>query len=329
MKAADFNDSKPSFALMKLNDTVSFFHMQMPRWLFCDRRYKGISLEAKVAYTFLLNRFQLSRMNGWVNSGGEVFVVFTRESLAEEMGVSVRKAIECFKELSSAGLIWERRLGRGYPNQIYLAAVELSEADASLHNSAPFGRPADSAGLDTAAADADMQNPQDQTCENRTSGDADPADQDLRISQSNYIEKNEKERSDTDKSRSDPQAGDRLEAILAGCGLEELPPKEAGVLQNAIERLWYAERFTVGGVELPRVKIRADLSRLHQDILTGALKKLRENTRPIRNTTAYVMAVILNSIWEEFSDELLSPELNEMNREVRRIAEQLKREGAV
>ena len=26
-----------------------------------------MSLEAKVAYTFLLNRFQLSRRNGWVN----------------------------------------------------------------------------------------------------------------------------------------------------------------------------------------------------------------------------------------------------------------------
>ena len=51
-----------------------------------------------MAYTFLLNRFQLSRLNGWVNRDGEVFVIFPRESLAEEMQISYRKAIECFKE---------------------------------------------------------------------------------------------------------------------------------------------------------------------------------------------------------------------------------------
>ena len=56
---------RPTFALMKLTDVISFYHLQMPRWLFCDSKYKELSLEAKVAYTFLLNRFQLSRMNGW------------------------------------------------------------------------------------------------------------------------------------------------------------------------------------------------------------------------------------------------------------------------
>ena len=137
---------RPTFALMKLTDVISFYHLQMPRWLFCDSKYKEFSLEAKVAYTFLLNRFQLSRMNGWVNDAGEVYIVFTREDLAREMVVSYRKAIESFQELAQAALIWERRLGRGYPNQIYLAAVRLSDNGASSHNCAPFTvRNADSA----------------------------------------------------------------------------------------------------------------------------------------------------------------------------------------
>jgi len=59
---------------MKQSDVVSFFHLQMPRWLFCDPKYNHLSLEAKVAYTFLLNRFELSKMNGWVNCEGEVFI---------------------------------------------------------------------------------------------------------------------------------------------------------------------------------------------------------------------------------------------------------------
>ena len=76
MKAAKLNQ-RPAFALMKQTDIQSVHHLQMPRWLFSDPRYAEMSLDAKVAYTFLLNRFQLSRRNGWVNDTGEVFVMLT------------------------------------------------------------------------------------------------------------------------------------------------------------------------------------------------------------------------------------------------------------
>ena len=98
---------------MKQGDIQNIYHLQMPRWLFTDPRYIGLSLEAKVTYTFLLNRFQLSRLNGWLNDDGEVFIIYTRRSLSSEMQVSYHKIIEAMKELSSAGPIWERRCGRG------------------------------------------------------------------------------------------------------------------------------------------------------------------------------------------------------------------------
>lgn len=134
MKAAPMTQ-KPAFRLMKLGDVQSVYHLQMPRWLFTDPRYTALSLEAKVAYTFLLNRFQLSRLNGWINDAGEVFIIYTRKSLADEMQVSYRKVIDSMKELSAAGLIWERRCGRGDANQIYLALVEHQEC---RNSSAPF-----------------------------------------------------------------------------------------------------------------------------------------------------------------------------------------------
>lgn len=43
------------------------------------------------------------------------------------MQVRYRKIIEFMKELSAAGLIWEKRCGRGNANQIYLALVEHEE----------------------------------------------------------------------------------------------------------------------------------------------------------------------------------------------------------
>ena len=137
MKAAPMT-KKPSFPLMKQGDIQSIYHLQMPRWLFTDARYTGLSLEAKVAYTFLLNRFQLSRLNGWINDNGEVFIIYTRRSLAGEMQVSYHKIIESMKELSFVGLIWERRCGRGDANQIYLALVQHGEV---VGGSAPFVPP--------------------------------------------------------------------------------------------------------------------------------------------------------------------------------------------
>jgi hypothetical protein len=182
---------RPDYRLLKQSDVVSFFHMQMPRWLFCDIKYALLSLESKVAYTFLLNRFQLSKMNGWINSDGEVFIIFPREKLAEEMGISYRKAISCFKELLGADLIWEDRPGRGSANRIYMAAVELSDDGAVKHNSAPFSpRSADLAGLDdeldnggtdtqmdadASALEQEVPEPQVLMCNNGTSGYAKPA----------------------------------------------------------------------------------------------------------------------------------------------------------
>lgn len=88
MRAAKMKE-RPSFQLMVQTDVQSIYHMQMPRWLFSDPRYCEMSLDAKVTYTFLLNRFQLSRRNGWVNERGEVFVIFDRSQI--EVSPSVLK----------------------------------------------------------------------------------------------------------------------------------------------------------------------------------------------------------------------------------------------
>lgn len=147
----NLTENHPDFALMKLSDTISYFHMQMPRWLFCDPRYMDMGLESKVAYTFLLNRYQLSRRNGWVNRHGEVYIIYTREDLARELQVSYRKAIACFKELADRRLVWEQRQGRGLPNRIFLAEVVLDEKTAYSYDCAPFcaeTRPAETAGLE-------------------------------------------------------------------------------------------------------------------------------------------------------------------------------------
>ena len=68
----------PDFPLM-WQVCGNIYHIRIPRWLFTDPRYADMSLDAKVAYTFLPNRFQLSRRNGWTNEQGEDFALFPRD----------------------------------------------------------------------------------------------------------------------------------------------------------------------------------------------------------------------------------------------------------
>ena len=96
MKAAPMT-KKPSFPLMKQGDIQNIYHLQMPRWLFTEPRYMGLSLEAKVAYTFLLNRFQLSRLNGWINEIAQGLAglvhIFNPQLILIGGGVSAQQAL--------------------------------------------------------------------------------------------------------------------------------------------------------------------------------------------------------------------------------------------
>ena len=360
MKAAPMT-AKPSFPLMKQGDIQNMYHLQMPRWLFTDPRYADLSLEAKVAYTFLLNRFQLSRLNGWVNEDGAVFIIFTRRSLAEEMHVSYRKVIEAMKHLAAAGLIWEKRCGRGDANQIYLALVDHS--DHCANSAAPFvdpgheaagGEPAPeppeqedaprSAGpalLGPELRQAELSAPvlevpvqHFKRCQNSTSRSAIPALAKVPEPHSSYKEKRKKEQSHIEFSPSvsggmgyqqtdaEPTKGgdgyalseaEQLARILDNCELWSFAPETAKVFANAIERLFYSDRFRIGKAQLPQANVRSRLWDLDATVLQAAQARLQRNQRDVKNSTAYVMAVIFNTICESQSDLLVDPYLNGLN----------------
>ena len=358
MKAAPMK-TRPAFPLMKQTDIQNAFHLQMPRWLFTDPNYITLALEAKVVYTFLLNRFQLSKLNGWVNDAGEVFIIYTRASLAEESQISYRKVIESMKALSAANLIWEKRCGWGDANQIYLARVEHRE---TRGGSAPFvdkaseaagGEPEAPRSAETAlqedteaawepegtpAPEAVSQSGQEGSgetmpftevpdqqvmkCQTGTSRSAESAGQDLPFSHPSNTDKSHTELSSPEVSPSVPPARARdrptnqdvelLNGILERCELDSFEPELAKVFETAIERLFFTEVYRIGGAALPRAKVRSHLYELDVMILRTAEAKLHQNTREIKNSTAYTMAVVFNAITESESDLQVDPYLNQL-----------------
>lgn len=376
MKAAPMT-KKPSFPLMKQGDIQNIYHLQMPRWLFAEPKYMELSLVAKVAYTFLLNRFQLSRLNGWINDDGEVFIVYTRRSLAAEMQVSYHKIIDGMKELARSGLIWERRCGRGDANQIYLALVRHEESEGG---SAPFvapeheaagGCPAElddvpqetgeaaldgvaegdidkksvsagyrSSGMEflpwkpplqgTAAAEQEVPKRDFLKTERETSRGSQTELAEIDQRDPNYIDSSHTEQSHTEVSLSVPPGTcleradglgswwrslseqEQLEQILENCALWLFDAETAKVFENAVERLFYTKEYRIGKAVLPQANVRSRLWDLDSTTLQTVERKLHQNQRTIKNTTAYTMAVIFNAICEAQSDLLLDPYLNSM-----------------
>ena len=323
MKAAEMKE-RPTFTLMKQTDVQSIYHMQMPRWLFSDPRYADMSLDAKVAYTFLLNRFQLSRRNGWVNDHGEVFVIFPRKELAQELRICEQRVTAAFHKLVELKLVWEKRCGRGDANQIYLAQVQPE--DDPDYSCTPFlreecdSRTAESAVLDGTNSPAPQQEPQDLPLKNRkiggsrTAGSAVAEPQNLRPS---YNNTSKKEQSYTYVSQPVPHGWTDDEAeltdILDACELSYFEPETARVFENAIERLFYSDSFRIGKAVLPQSRVRSRLHLLDGMILRTAASKLHANVdRQIKNSTAYTMATIFNCIAESESDLMVDPYLNSL-----------------
>ena len=319
MWAAELKE-RPAFALMKQTDIQNIYHMQMPRWLFSDPRYAEMSLDAKVAYTFLLNRFQLSRRNGWVNEQGEVFVIFPRKAMAKELRVCEQRVTAAFKTLSQLQLIWEKRCGRGDANQIYLASVTPME-DAE-YECAPFlskenadcgSRTADSEGLAT-------QEPQIWCVKSSGNGDSRTADtvtlepQDPHPSYKELSYKNLSQK-EVSQSVGHGRADDESELleILEGCELYCFEPETARVLENAIERLFYSDSVCIGNATLPRSRVRRKLRLLDGMILRDVESKLAANLeQKVKNSTAYIMSTLLNCIAESESDLMVDPYLNSL-----------------
>ena len=293
MKAAEMKE-RPTFTLMKQTDVQSIYHMQMPRWLFSDPRYADMSLDAKVAYTFLLNRFQLSRRNGWVNDHGEVFVIFPRRELARELRIGEKRVTAAFQRLAELNLIWEKRCGRGDANQIYLASVQPEDDPA--YTCAPFI----------------SEEPEHDGSRTVESAVAEPSNW-----RSSYNNTRKREKSYIEVRQPIPrgQADDEAElmGILDACELSYFEPETARVFENAIERLFYSNSFRIGGAVLPQSRVRSRLHLLDGMILRNAESKLHANLdRPIRNSTAYTMATIFNCIAESESDLMVDPYLNSL-----------------
>lgn len=104
-------------------EAEQFSFYRIPKLLFTDSRFSGISTDAKLLYGILLDRMSLSMKNGWHDEQGRVYIIFTLDDVAETLGYKTEKAIKLFNELDTkkgVGLIERVRQGQGRASLIYV-----------------------------------------------------------------------------------------------------------------------------------------------------------------------------------------------------------------
>ncbi len=114
-----------TFSRYTVSDIAKGRFYQMPKFLFEGDLKKGLSNDAKVLYSLLKDRHELSLQNNWVNERNEVYLVYTREDMADMLGCSQPTLRKSLKQLIDSGLMEEERMGLNRANRIYLTAVTL------------------------------------------------------------------------------------------------------------------------------------------------------------------------------------------------------------
>ena len=98
------------------------FYM-MPRQLFTDDC--PLSLEARVLYTLILDRMDLSLKNDWRDKDHKLYIYYTVEDAAKMLACGTAKAVRIFAELEKLEYISRKRQGLGKPSKIYLNRLKM------------------------------------------------------------------------------------------------------------------------------------------------------------------------------------------------------------
>ncbi len=125
-----------SFEYFDYGEERRFSFLQVPKLLLTEERYRKLSGDAKLLYSLMLDRMDLSRKNRWYDERGHPFIYFTFDDLTDGLGIGHTKAASLLADLEKAGLILRVRQGLGKPNRIYVGRFyQDEESFAEIKNS--------------------------------------------------------------------------------------------------------------------------------------------------------------------------------------------------
>ena len=111
------------YEYFRVEESEQFSFFRIPKALFTEKEFEGLSTDAKLLYGILLDRINLSKKNGWVDADGYVYIIYTVAELQEVLHMSHTTVTKLLRELDSVhgiGLIERYRQGCNRPSVKYV-----------------------------------------------------------------------------------------------------------------------------------------------------------------------------------------------------------------
>ena len=166
---------------------------QLPKVFFTNPKYVNLSNDAKITWSILRDRLDLSIRNNWVDKNGDIFFIYTNEKLKSILNISSpNKLSKIKKELTQADLFNQIRVGLNKPNKLYIKKPEVTEAD--IYYISQQENDVESRN------DTDVSKSYVQNYDNNTSGNINMIHQDVSKSYANDTELNDTEYIETENN---------------------------------------------------------------------------------------------------------------------------------
>lgn len=291
------------------NEAEQFSFYRIPKVLFTDKRFRGLSSDAKILYRLMLDRMGLSLRNGWIDEKSHVFIYFTLEDSLSFLRCGHGKAVRLFAELDGIGLIERRKQGQGRPAKIFVKNFSTApEPQASDHGKS---EPAQKPGRKPVGNHNPDSGPSEemQTSEKEKSAFPGTGTPDCPKSNGNYTYLNHTELSDTDPSiypaRAKPERNDSMDAMEAyrevvqenisydvlrqRCDPERLDEIVGIILDTLCSR---KKAIRIAGENFPAEAVKGRLLKLDDSHIEYVLDCLDKNTTDIRNIRSYILTAL-------------------------------------
>lgn len=259
----------------KNNEILENSYYQIPQELFVNSLYKEkLNSDSKILYAFLLDRLSLSQRNHWFDEYGRVYLIFTREEVQNKLCLSEKTVTKAFKQLLEVNLISEKRQGLGKPNLIYIGKIQHEEI----------------------IANTEQESLQVLNSKNYGSVEVKNTTLDTKILPT--INPNNIKTNIINTDSINPQNNNvyiSLNVVKEKCQLNDFSKEEQTMLEDVIERLYYADTLKVGSVIITNSKILSKLALINKNNLIQLLD-IAKSSNNIKNITNYLMICLYNNL---------------------------------
>jgi len=95
----------------KKQEEVTFRFYQVPKALFKNPIYKGLPIGAKLMYSVLRDRLNVSIKNEWEDEKGYIYLIFSLKELLNLLEIDEKTVVKYKKALVKYKLIFDKRVG--------------------------------------------------------------------------------------------------------------------------------------------------------------------------------------------------------------------------